>query len=105
MGAQLLVTRLLLPQCFPLPDTGRRFLHFVLMPIGLGLFSAWILRLWVWPVKLVGSWSGMFIEYSISVFLIAALVVAISCMGPYGAIFRADLQQIGGRLIRRHPKE
>jgi O-antigen/teichoic acid export membrane protein len=99
--AQIVVMTLLLRRSFDLPDIWWRVWHFVLMPIGIGLTCAILLRLWVtgygfaqgvawWEI---GGW------YGFSAGVILTVVVAISCIGSYGEICRRDLRRIATRFL------
>jgi O-antigen/teichoic acid export membrane protein len=99
--AQIVVMTLLLRRSFDFPDIWWRVWHFVLMPIGVGLACAILLRLWIaghgfghgvlwWQV------AGL---YGTSAAAILAVVVAVSSVGPYGKICRGDLQRIAMRFL------
>jgi O-antigen/teichoic acid export membrane protein len=99
--AQIVVMTLLLRRSFDLPDIWLRVSHFVLIPIGVGVACAILLRVWMrgygfgqgviwWQVA---GW------YGFSAAAILVVVIAVSSVGPYGEICRRDLHRIATRFL------
>ncbi|MBR1243007.1 hypothetical protein JQ620_23140 [Bradyrhizobium sp. AUGA SZCCT0274] len=99
--AQMVFMTLLLRRSFALPDIGLRVWHFVLMPIGVGVVGAILLRVWITTYGIdqgAALWevAGY---YVLSAAAILMAVIAVSSIGPYGAICRRDLYRIVTRFL------
>ncbi len=99
--AQMVVMTLLLRRSFDLPDIWWRVWHFVLMPIGVGLVCALLLRAGItgYGFGLKFSWWQVAGLYGFSAAAILAVVIGISSVGRYGEICRRDLHRIAGRFL------
>ena len=84
---------LLLRRSFDLPDIWWRVWHFVLMPIGVGLVCALLLRAGItgYGFGLKFSWWQVAGLYGFSAAAILAVVIGISSVGSYGEICRQDM--------------
>jgi hypothetical protein len=82
-------------------DVWPRVAHFVLLPLGTGIVTAIALR------YLVGQqlfdqpphWWLVVASYGIAAGIIFVVVVAVSRMGPYGAVCWRDLRAIVNRFV------
>jgi O-antigen/teichoic acid export membrane protein len=99
--AQLVAMTLLVRRSFDLPDIWKRIGHFVLMPIGLGVACAVLLR-----VCAIGYgfdqntiWWQVIGGYGVSAAAILMVVMAVSIVGPYGTICRRDLERVAARIM------
>jgi O-antigen/teichoic acid export membrane protein len=105
MMAQTIIIIILFPRCFSIEDVYMRLLHFVLLPIGVGLAAAWTLLEVFEDImhaeKNASLWQVIFI-YGISVLLIVVAVVMTSRLGPYFSVCWADLKKIANRFTQ-HP--
>jgi hypothetical protein len=105
MMAQIIIIIILFPRCFSIADVYMRLLHFVLLPIGVGLAAAWtMLEVFedIMPAEKNASlWQVIFI-YGISVLSIVVAVVMTSRLGPYFRVCWADLKKIANRFTQ-HP--
>jgi hypothetical protein len=99
--AQIVVMTLLLRRSFNLPDIWLRVWHFVLLPIGVGVACAILLRVWITGYGFGQSvvWWQVVGWYGFSAAAILAVVLAVSSVGPYGEICRRDLHRIATRLL------
>ena len=101
MIAQIVVTMVLLRQSFRVVDVWPRVAHFVLLPLGTGIVTAIALR------YLVGQrlfdqaphWWFVGVSYGIAAGIIFVVVVAVSRIGPYGAVCWRDLRAIVNRFL------
>jgi len=101
MVAQMVTTMILLQRRFSLADTWSRVIHFVLMPLGVGIATALALRYGFRVAQLdqaLGWW------YVVGVYLLAAgiifvVAVVVSRVGPHGAACWRDLRVIAGRFL------
>jgi O-antigen/teichoic acid export membrane protein len=101
MVAQMVTTMTLLRRRFNLTGMWSRVVHFVLMPLGVGIATALALRYGFRAAQLdhaIGWW------YVVGVYLLAAgfifvVAVAVSQVGPYGAACWRDLRVIAGRFL------
>ncbi len=101
MVVQMVTTMILLRRRFSLNDMGSRVVHFVLMPLGLGIAIALALRYGYRGAQLdhaLGWW------YVVGLYLMAAgiifvVAVAASRVGPYGAACWRDLRVVASRFL------
>jgi len=101
MIAQMATVVILLRRHFSLTSMWLRLIHFVLMPIGVGIVTALALRYGFRSAQLdqaIGWW------YVVSLYLLAAgvifaVAVAVSQAGPYGAACWRDLRVIASRFL------
>jgi O-antigen/teichoic acid export membrane protein len=101
MIAQMVTTMILLRRRFSLTGMWSRLIHFVLMPLGVGIATALALRYGFRVAQLdqaLGWW------YVVGVYLLAAgivfvVAVAVSRVGPHGAACWRDLRVIAGRFL------
>jgi len=99
--AQMVVMTALLRRTFDLPDIWLRVWHFVLMPIGLGLACAALLRVWISGHGFGQSlaWWQVAGWYGFSAATILGVVIGVSSVGRYGGICRRDLYRIAARFL------
>jgi O-antigen/teichoic acid export membrane protein len=101
MFAQIIVTTVLVRQSFKVTDVWPRVAHFVLLPLGTGILTAMALR------YLVGQqlsdqtphWWFVGAAYGIAAGIIFVVVVAVSRIGPYGALCWRDLRAVVRRFV------
>jgi O-antigen/teichoic acid export membrane protein len=101
MVAQIVTTMILLHRRFSVTDMWSRMVHFVLLPLVIGIATAMALRYGFRGAQLdhaLGWW------YVIAVYLLAAAIifivaVAVSCAGPHGAACWRDLRVIAARFL------
>jgi hypothetical protein len=101
MIAQITITGILLRRRFNLTGMWLRMIHFVLMPIGVGIATALVLRYGFWRAQLdqaLGWWYviGLYLLAAGSIFVVS---VAVSRAGPYGATCWRDLRVIASRFL------
>ena len=84
--AQIVAMTLLLRRSFDLPDMWPRVWHFVLMPIGLGVACAILLRVWSVGYGFDQNiiWWQVVGGYGLSAAVILAVVIAVSTVGLMG---------------------
>jgi O-antigen/teichoic acid export membrane protein len=101
MIAQMITTVLLLRRSFDLAGLWSRVLHFVLMPLGVGIVTALALRFALDRVApdLDPSWLSVGIVAALSAATIFFVAVGVSQLGPYRAICWRDLRAIAGRFL------
>jgi hypothetical protein len=78
-----------------------RLIHFVLMPIGVGIVTAVALRYGFRSAQLdqaIGWWYVVGL-YLLAAGVIFAVAIAVSQAGPYGAACWRDLRVIAGRFL------
>jgi O-antigen/teichoic acid export membrane protein len=99
--AQMIVMTMLLRRSFDLPDIWWRVWHFVLMPIGVGVGWAALLRVWITCCGFGQNvaWWQVAGWYGFSVAAILAVVIAVSSVGHYGEICRRDVHRIATRFL------
>jgi O-antigen/teichoic acid export membrane protein len=101
MVAQIIVTTVLVRRSFRVTDIWPRVAHFVLLPLGTGIVTAIALR------YLVGQrlfdqtphWWFVAASYGIAAGIIFVVVVAVSRIGPYGAVCWRDLRAVVSRFV------
>ena len=101
MVAQIIVTTVLLRQSFKVADVWPRVAHFVLLPLGTGIVTAIALR-YLFGQRLLEQtphWWFVGAAYGIAAGIIFAVVVAVSRMGPYGAVCWRDLRAVVSRFV------
>jgi hypothetical protein len=101
MIAQVVTTMILLRRRFNLTGTWSRLIHFVLMPLGVGIATALALRYGFRCAQLdlaLGWWYVIFV-YLLAAGIIFVVAVAVSRVGPYGAACWRDLRVIAGRFF------
>lgn len=100
MLAQIALTVFLLKRSSSLAGMGTRVFHLVLMPLGLGIVTALLLRYGLDCAKpdLVAAWWSVGSVASLSAAAILVVAVAASQLGPYGALCRRDLRAIVARF-------
>jgi O-antigen/teichoic acid export membrane protein len=101
MIAQMVTVVILLRRHFSLTGMWLRLIHFVLMPIGVGIATALALRYGFRSAQLdqaIGWWyvGGL---YVLVAGIILVVAVAASQAGPYGAACWRDLRVIAGRFL------
>lgn len=103
MIAQISVTTLLLRRSFELPHLWSRLFHLVLQPLGTGIAAAIGLRYFVADRLFdhAPRWWFVGVSYGAAAGIIFVVVVAVSCMGPYGESCWRDLRLIAGRFLFR----
>ncbi len=99
--AQIIVVAILMQRSFYLPRLTSRITHFVLMPIVIGAFVAFILKHGIGNVIEMNSnlWWQALCWYILNVGLIASAVMLVSRFGYYGLVCSSDVQRIFTRLI------
>ena len=101
MTAQIAIIMILLRQSFSLEGMWSRVGHFVLLPLGTGIAIALVLR------YLAGDqlfdetprWWYVGGSYGLAAGIIFVIVVAVSRVGPYGAVCWRDLGTIVSRFL------
>jgi hypothetical protein len=103
MIAQIFVTTLLLRRSFELPHLWSRLFHLVLQPLGTGIAAAIGLRYFLADRLFdhAPRWWFVGVSYGAAACIIFVVVVAVSCMGPYGESCRRDLRLIASRFLLR----
>jgi O-antigen/teichoic acid export membrane protein len=101
MIAQMATVVILLRRHFRLTGMWLRLIHFVLMPIGVGIATALALRYGFRSAQLdqsIGWWyvGGLYVLAAGVIFVVA---VAVSQAGPFGAACWRDLRVIAGRFL------
>lgn len=101
MMAQMGTTIILLQKSFNLPGVWARVAHFVLLPLGTGIITALVLR---GSVKETLShqaphWWCVGGLYCLAAGIIFVIVVAVSLVGPHGAVCWRDLRAIASRFL------
>jgi O-antigen/teichoic acid export membrane protein len=101
MVAQIIVTTVLVRQSFKVADVWPRVAHFVLLPLGTGIVTAIALRYLFGPrlLEQTPHWWFVGAAYVIAAGIIFAVVVAVSRMGPYGAVCWRDLRAVVSRFV------
>ena len=101
MVAQMVTTMILLRQRFFLADMWSRVVHFVLMPLGVGIATALALRYVFRGVQLDHplGWWYVIVVYLLAAGVIFVVAVAVSRVGPYGTACWRDLRVIAGRFL------
>jgi O-antigen/teichoic acid export membrane protein len=101
MVAQMATTVVLLRRSFRLAGSWSRVLHFVLMPLAIGIATALALRYGLYRAlpDLGPSWWSVAIVASLSAATIFVVAVAASQLGPYRTVCRRDLGAIVGRFL------
>jgi O-antigen/teichoic acid export membrane protein len=101
MGAQIAITMFLLRQSFDLAGMWSRVGHFVLMPLGTGIATALVLRYCAGDrlFDVAPHWWYVGGSYCLAAGVIFGVVVAVSRIGPHGAVCWQDLGVIVSRLL------
>jgi O-antigen/teichoic acid export membrane protein len=101
MVAQIIVTTVLVRQTFKVTDVWPRVAHFVLLPLGTGIVTAIALRYLVGQrlFEQTPHWWSVGAAYGIAAGIIFVVVVAVSRIGPYGAVCWRDLRAVLSRLV------
>jgi O-antigen/teichoic acid export membrane protein len=101
VAAQIAITIILLRQSFELADMWSRVAHFVLLPLGTGIATALVLRYLAGDQLFDVSprWWYVGGSYGLAAGIIFVIVVAVSRMGPYGAVCWRDLAVIVSRFL------
>jgi len=101
MLAQIIVTTVLLRQSFKVTDVWPRVAHFVLLPLGTGILTAMALR-YLLGQRLSDQtphWWFVGAAYGMAAGIIFFVVVAVSRIGPYGAVCWRDLRVVVSRFV------
>jgi O-antigen/teichoic acid export membrane protein len=101
MIAQMATVVILLRRQFSLTSMWLRLIHFVSIPIGVGIVTALALRYGFRSAQLdqaIGWWYVVSL-YMLAAGVIFAVAVAVSQAGPYGATCWRDLRVIAGRFL------
>jgi O-antigen/teichoic acid export membrane protein len=101
MIAQMITTVILLRRRFSLSGMWLRLIHFVLMPLGVGIATALALRYGFRSAQLdqaLGWWyvAGLYLLAAAIIFVVA---VVVSRVGPHGAAGWRDLRVIASRFL------
>lgn len=101
MTAQMLTTVVLLQRTFKLQCLWSRVLHFVLVPLGVGIAVALLLRACYGHAAIdqAPSWWYVVSLYAVSAAAIFVAAVAASQLGPYRAVCWRDLSAIVTRFL------
>jgi O-antigen/teichoic acid export membrane protein len=101
-AAQIVATVILLRQSFDLADMWSRIAHFVLLPLGAGIATALVLRYLAGNqlFDVAPRWWYVGGSYGVAAGIIFVVIVAVSRIGPYGAVFWRDLAVIASRFLR-----
>lgn len=101
MAAQMVVMTILMRRSFILQGASSRIAHFVLIPLVVGAVTALALRealsetIGIYTV----AWWQLLAWYSLSVCIVSMVVVAVSSLGPHGAVCRGDLRRIACHFL------
>lgn len=100
MIAQMVTTVILLRRGFNLVGMWSRVIHFVLMPLGIGIATALTLR-YVQDLQFdhAPSWWYVGAHYLLAAAIIFVVAVAVSRVGPYGDACWRDLRVIANRFL------
>ncbi|MCK1569992.1 oligosaccharide flippase family protein [Bradyrhizobium sp. 173] len=100
MIAQMAVTVFLLRRSSSLAGMGARVFHFVLMPLGVGIATALLLRYGLdsTNLDLAAAWWSVGAAALLSAGAILVVAVVASQLGPYRALCRRDLRAIVTRF-------
>jgi O-antigen/teichoic acid export membrane protein len=101
MFAQIIVTTVLVRQSFKVTDVWPRVAHFVFLPLGTGILTAMALR-YLFGQRLSDQtphWWFVGAAYGIAAGIIFVVVVAVSRIGPYGALCWRDLRAVVRRFV------
>ncbi|MFB9265904.1 lipopolysaccharide biosynthesis protein [Bradyrhizobium erythrophlei] len=101
MMAQMVTTVVLLRRTFNLPGLRSRVVHFVLMPLGVGIVTALLLRAQLGHASFdhAPSWWYVVALYALAAAIIFVVAVAVSQFGPYRAVCWRDLRAIVSRFL------
>ena len=101
MIAQMVTTVILLRRGFSLVGMSSRVIHFVLMPLGIGIATALALRYCVHGMQFdqVPPWWYVGGHYLLAAAIIFVVAVAVSRVGPYGDACWRDLRVIANRFL------
>jgi O-antigen/teichoic acid export membrane protein len=101
MVAQIVVTLVLLRQSFRLTGMWSRVAHFLLLPLATGIVTAIALRYLVGQFLFEQSphWWLVGVSYAVAAGVIFVVVVAVSRVGPHGAVCWRDLGMIVSRFL------
>lgn len=101
VSGQIAVTMFLLRQSFDLADMWSRVAHFVLLPLGTGIATALALRCCAGDqlFNVATGWWYVGGSYCLAAGIIFGVVVAVSRIGPHGAVCWQDLGAIVSRLL------
>jgi O-antigen/teichoic acid export membrane protein len=99
--AQIVITMTLLRQSFALADMWSRVAHFVLLPLATGIATALVLRYLAgdWLFDVAPRWWYVGGSYGLAAGIIFVVVVAVSRLGPHGAVCWRDLGVIASRFM------
>lgn len=101
MVAQMVITMILLRRRFGLADMWSRVVHFVLLPLGVGIATALALRYGFRGAQLDHAlgWWYVIVVYLLAAGIIFVLAVAVSRAGSHGATCWRDLRVIAARFL------
>jgi O-antigen/teichoic acid export membrane protein len=101
MVAQMATTLILLRRRFSLTGMWSRVVHFVLMPVGVGIAAALALRYGFRSAQLDHAlgWWYVVVVYLLAAGIIFVVTVAASRVGPHGAACWRDLRVIASRFL------
>jgi O-antigen/teichoic acid export membrane protein len=101
MVAQMIVMVWLMRSSFNLRDAGSRIVHFVLVPLALGVFSALVLRSFLTGVMggNAETWWQVVALYCVSAGSVGVAVIIASSLGPHGATCRRDLGRVAAHFL------
>jgi O-antigen/teichoic acid export membrane protein len=101
MVAQSVTTTLLLRRSFDHRGTWLQVVHFVWMPLATGIATALLLDYYIGAglFERHPHWWYVLSLYGLAAAIIFTVVVAISGLGPYGAVCWRDLRAIATRLL------
>jgi hypothetical protein len=101
MMAQIVTTIVLLQQSFTIAGMWSRVAHFVLLPLGTGIVTALVLRLFITDrlSDHAPHWWYVGGLYCLAAGVIFVVVVAVSRVGPNGAACWRDLRVIASRFL------
>jgi O-antigen/teichoic acid export membrane protein len=100
-AAQIVITMILLRRSFDLADLWSRAAHFLLLPLATGIATALVLRYLAGDrlFDLAPHWWYVGGFYGLAAGIIFVIVVAVSRVGPYGAVCWGDLAAIASRFL------
>lgn len=96
MAVQMVVMTILMWRSFNLRGASSRIAHFVLIPLVMGAVTALGLReaLSETISAHTNAWWQLLAWYGLSMCVVSGLVVAVSSLGPHGAVCRSDLRRV-----------
>jgi O-antigen/teichoic acid export membrane protein len=101
MIVQMITTVTLVRRSIGVADVWSRVVHFMLMPLGVGILMSLVLRYGLGQAAVASgsAWWYVGVVGALSAAIIFVAAVAVSQAGPYRAVCRRDLRAIVGRFV------